>query len=537
MTSDIATESFQTEIIVCNDADTRLREQARMLDLASDAIHVQDLDGRIRYWNQSAERLYGWASNEVLGACIAGLGAADAAGLEKERDARAQAGQGEWSGELNRIAKDARPFLVHSRWTLVRDPQGHPESFLVMETDITAKKQIEAQFLLAQRLESVSTLAIGIAHDLNNILTPVLMIGPLLRAEIKDCRTLALLDSMEAGARRGAGIVQQILTFARGVKSAGTPLQTGRLLREFSSFIRQSLPDNIALNLAVPADLCMVQAGSTELHQVLANLFVNSREAMPRGGSLTLSALNAVLDPKAAAAIPGARAGRYVVWIVADTGVGIAPGNLDRVFDPFFTTKEVGKGPGLGLSTVLGIVRGCGGCVQLKSRLGCGTEVRIYLPAAGAPPAAKPPPDPPGGGGELVLVLDGNEAVAAVVQKVLAASGYRVLASSDGAEAVELYRRNWRQIDVVLADLMMPGMEKTIGALRQINPALRLVAGSALSPEQIPSWLRVPDERLLRTPYQTSALLDTLRNVLGPRDRSPSAAAQHPDPCCELSLP
>jgi hypothetical protein len=187
------------------------------------------------------------------------------------------------------------------------------------------------------------------------------------------------------------------------------------------------------------------------------------------------------LDEKAAAAIPNAVPGRYVVWTVADTGAGIAPRHLDRVFDPFFTTKEVGKGPGLGLSTVLGIVSGCGGCIELKSRLGRGTEVKIYLPAAaGAPRPAQTPPEPPRGPGELVLILDCDEALAAVVQKVLAASGYRVLASSDEAQAVELYRRHWRQIGVVLADLMMPGMENILGAGRQ--PGGRQRRGPGRSP-------------------------------------------------------
>jgi PAS domain S-box-containing protein len=538
-TSDLyaTNESLQTEIVVRKDAQARIREQARMLDLAHDAIHVRDLDGHISYWNKSAERLYGWTADEVLGACIADLYCAGPDEAEKERKARAQVEQGDWSGELTHCSKTGRPLLVHSRWTLVCDPEGQAKSILVIDTDITEKKKLEAQFLHAQRMDSIGTLAIGIAHDLNNILAPVMMIGPLLRAEIKDRGTLALLDSMEAGAQRGADIVKQILTFARGARGAKAPLQTFRLLKEFSGFIRETFPKDIALHFAVPKDLWMVEGNSTELHQVLVNLCLNAREAMPRGGALTLSARNATLDEKAAAAIPNASAGRYVVWTVADTGAGIEPRNLDRIFDPFFTTKAVGKGPGLGLSTVLGIVNGCGGCIQLKSQLGRGTEVKIYLPAAaGAAPPVELLPEPPRGEGELVLILDGDEALAAVVQKVLAASGYRVLACSDEAEAVELYRRNWRQIGVVLADLMMPDMEKTIGAMRRINPAINLVASATVSPGQLPASLRVPDGLFLRKPYQTSALLDTLRDVLRLPDPSPTAAPEQAEPCCEMAL-
>jgi PAS domain S-box-containing protein len=532
-----ANQSLQSEILVRKDAQACIRDQARMLNLAHDAIHVRDLDGSVRFWNQSAERLYGWTSAEVLGNRITDLSGPGADDAAQERKARAQVEKGDWNGELNRCSKTGRPFLVHSRWTLVCDPQGQPKSILVIDSDITEKKKLEAQLLHAQRMDSIGTLAIGIAHDLNNILAPVLMIGPLLRAEIKDRGTLALLDSMEAGAQRGAGVVKQILTFARGAQGVRAPLQTSRLLREFSAFIRETFPGNITLKFAVPKDLWMVEGNSTELHQVLVNLCHNAREAMPQGGSLTLSARNTTLDATAAAAIPSANPGRYVLWIVADTGAGIEPRHLDRVFDPFFTTKEVGKGPGLGLSTVLGIVNGCGGCIELKSQSGRGTEVKVYLPAAaGAPQPAALLPEPPRGAGELVLILDGDEALAAVVQKVLAASGYRVLASSDEAEAVELYRRNWRQIGVVLADLMMPDMEKTIGTLRRINPAILLLASATVSVGQIPASLRVPDKLFLRKPYQTGVLLDTLRNVLRHPAPAPSAPVEQPDPCCELVL-
>jgi len=509
-------ESLQTEIIVRKDAEARIHEQARMLDLAHDAILVQDLDGRVRYWNSSAERLYGWTSSEVIGARIADQYCGDAAALDKERKARALVAQGDWSGELNHVTKTGRVILVHSRWTLVRDTQGQPKAILIITTDITEKKQLEAQFLRAQRMDSIGTLATGIAHDLNNILAPVMMIGPLLRAEIKDKGTLSLLDSMEANAQRGADIVKQILTFARGARSEKAPLQTYRLLKEFSSFIRETFPKSILLNFAVPKDLWMVQGNSTELHQVLVNLCLNAREAMPKGGALTLSAQNVTLDDNAAATIPNARPGRYVMWIVADTGVGIPSRNLDRVFDPFFTTKEVGKGPGLGLSTVLGIVNTCGGCIQLTSEVGRGTEVKILLPAvaAGTPLPEKPLPEPPRGAGELVLIVNDEEALGAVVEKVLTASGYRVLVSSDETEAVELYRRNWRQIGVVLVDLIMPDLEQVTNAFREINPAVKLMISSTMSPEQLPAPLRLPPHVFLPKPCQTAALLDTLRTIL-----------------------
>ncbi len=517
-TADLRTsnESLQTEIFVRQGAEARIREQARMLDLAHDAIHVRELDGHVSYWNKSAERLYGWSAKETAGAHITELFCGDATSLAMENKARAQVENGDWSGELSRVTRSGRHILVHSRWTLVQDGQGRPQSILIIDTDVTEKKKLEAQLLQAQRMDSIGTLATGIAHDLNNILAPVLMIGPLLRTEITDKGTLGLLDAMEAGAQRGADIVKQILTFARGVKSATAPLQTYRLLKEFSGFIHETYPPNIVVNFAVPKELWMVEGNSTELHQVLVNVCLNAREAMPRGGTLTIAAANVTLEEADAAAIPNAKPGKYVVWKIADTGIGISAKNLDRVFDPFFTTKEVGRGPGLGLSTVLGIIHGCSGAIQLKSEPGRGTEVKIYLPvaASGIETPARSLPDAPHGSGELVLIIDGDEALGVVVERVLAASGYRVLACADESEGVEIYRRHWRQVGAVLVDLMMPDIEKVVSGLRQINPKVKLVASSTMSPGQVPANLCVPEELLLRKPYKTAVLLDTLEKVL-----------------------
>jgi two-component system, cell cycle sensor histidine kinase and response regulator CckA len=507
-------ENLHTEIFVRKEAEACIREQARMLDLAHDAILVQDLDGVARYWNLGAERLYGWKSSEVLGAPIAGLYGGDALSQEQEKKARALVREGDWSGELNHVTKSGNVILVYSRWTLVRDAQGEPRSILVINTDITEKKRLEAQFLRAQRMESLGTMAIGIAHDLNNILAPVTMIGPLLRAEVKDESMVELLEAMEAGARRGADIVKQILTFSRGVGNKKTPLQTYRLLKEFCGFIGETFPNDITLQFCAPKDLWMVQGNSTELHQVLANLCLNARQAMPKGGVLKILAANVALEENVAVGIPKAKPGQYVLLTVADNGAGIAPKHLERVFDPFFTTKEVGKGPGLGLSTVLGIVEGCGGFVQLQSEVGLGTEVKVYLPAVQSgesiPPRALP--ELPDGEGVAVLVVDDDEALAGVVKKVLTASGYRVLVTSEEADAVELYRRHWQKIQAVLVDLMMPEMEKTMSALREINPRIKLIGSSTVEREQLRENLRV--EAHLRKPYETEPLLAALKICL-----------------------
>ena len=520
-TSDLRStnESLQTEILVRKDAEARIREQARMLDLAHDAIHVRDLDGRIRYWNKSAERLYGWTSTEVLGARLADLCRADAADLEKERKARALVEQGDWSGELNHLTKSGRPFLVHSRWTLVRDPGGRPQSILVIDTDITEKKKLEAQFLHAQRMDSIGTLAIGIAHDLNNILAPVMMIGPLLRAEIKDRATLGLLDSMEASAQRGADIVKQILTFARGVKGAKAPLQTFRLLKEFSGFIRETFPNNIALNFAVPKDLWMVEGNSTELHQVLVNLCLNAREAMPRGGALTLSALNLTLDENAAAAIPNATAGRYVVWTVADTGVGIAsqePGpRLRSIFHHQGSRQRPRPGPvhrprhRAQLRRLHSIEKPVG--PRHRSQYLSPRRRRRHAPAR--PNSSPNRPAAPANWSWFWTATKPSPPSSKKSSPPPATASW----------PVPMKRKPWNstvatgaQIGVVLADLMMPDMEKVISALRQINPAVNLVASS--------TRVSRANARLLAHPGQPIPA-QTLSN-----QRPPRRLAQRPGP-------
>ena len=350
------------------EAEEKVRSQAELLDLAQDAIAVRDLDGCVLYWNKSFERLTGWSAAEAVGQLIVKLVKPDPA--DHDRANRMLLDEGHWNGELALETKDGRPFTIMSRWTLVRDAQGRPKSVLTINTDITEQKKLEAQFLRAQRLEGIGALASGIAHDLNNILSPVLMIAPLLRNTVSDAESREMLDSIESCAQRGANIIKQLLTFARGVPGARVPLPVGYLLRDMEKIIRETFPRDIRPRLDTSKDLWPLVGDATQIHQVLMNLCVNARDAMPDGGTLTLGAKNVIVDAAFAAMAPDAKPGPYVRVSVADTGTGIPPENLDRIFDPFFTTKEIGKGTGLGLATVLGIVRGHEGFVRVDSRLG-----------------------------------------------------------------------------------------------------------------------------------------------------------------------
>ncbi len=366
----------------------KMREQAALIDIATDAIFVRDLAGKIMFWSQGAERLYGWQAKEAIGKTAREL-------LKKreipklEEALTTTVNQGFWQGELTQFTKAGDEVLVASRWTLVKDALGHPKSLLEVNTDITDKKRLEAQFYQAQRLESLGQLASGIAHDLGNMLTPILAIAQLLRMSQKDAdsATRGHLEVLERSAKRGVDMVRQIVTFAQGSSENKTTIDIVTLLQEVIDIARQGCPPSIEIRqnisplLERDAQLREVSADTTHLHQVFMNLFINARDAMPTGGVLTLSVERCFVDKSMANKNLNASIGDYVVVTVTDTGSGIPPEIRDRIFDPFFTTKGPDKGTGLGLATVLGIVKNTGGFLSVSSEVGQGTQMKVYLPA------------------------------------------------------------------------------------------------------------------------------------------------------------
>lgn len=365
----------------------KTREQAALIDIATDAIFVRDLAGQIVFWSQGAERLYGWQTDEAIGEPAHQL-------LKKREISELKVAlnttieKGFWQGELTQSTKAGKEILVASRWTLVRDSSGRPQSLLEVNTDITDKKRLEAQFYQAQRLESLGQLAGGIAHDLGNMLTPILGIAQLLRLTHKgtDASTQKQLDLLESSAKRGVNMVKQILAFAQGSAEDATAIDMVALLQEVINVARQGFPGAIEIcqdiaQLEDAHQLRQVSADSTHLHQVFMNLCVNARDAMPNGGVLTVSIDSCFVDEDIASKNLEASVGHYIVVTVADTGTGIAPEVRDRIFDPFFTTKALDKGTGLGLATVSGIVKNAGGFLRVYSEVGNGTQMKVYLPA------------------------------------------------------------------------------------------------------------------------------------------------------------
>jgi len=499
-------------------AEEQIREQAALLDKAQDAICVTDMEQRILYWNRSAEALYGWTAAESLGKYTNELLFKNDSSRQMEA-LKSLISKREWKGELHQVTKHGTEIIVESRWTLVHDNEGRPKAILVIDTDITEKKKLEAQFFRSQRLENIGMLASGIAHDLNNVLAPIMMAVPMLRENVIEPADRNMLDMLDRSARRGAELVQQILSFARGVEGEHKLMQLRHLLADLEKMIRETFPKSIQLQKNIDPDLRPIHGNPTQIHQVLLNLCVNARDAMPNGGTLAILAENARFEEPQVRRHAGVKAGPFVVLMVVDTGSGIPSELLERIFEPFFTTKEPGKGTGLGLATVRGILKNHGGFVEVKSEVGKGTSFRICLPAA-EPQSSQTTftkqAELPVGHGELVLVVDDEEAIQQIARATLENFGYRVISANNGAEALAVYKQHGNEVKAVILDSMMPFMDgaATIRALREIAPRLRIVGVSGLSVDDEISTGAGGVQAFLTKPYTAQDLLLKLHVVL-----------------------
>ena len=323
--------------------------------------------------------------------------------------------------------------------------EDNPEEGVSFAVDLTERKKLEQQFLRTQRMESIGTLAGGIAHDLNNTLGPIIMSIDLLKMNCPDQSSQELLAIISSSAQRGADMVSQVLSFARGVEGRRMEVQVKHLVREIEKIVNDTFLKNIQVRTIIPNDLWTVRGDPTQLHQVLLNLCLNARDAMPAGGILTISVENLTLDAQYAGQSLNveAEAGPYIFIQVKDSGGGMSSETMERIFDPFFTTKELGKGTGLGLSTTAAIVKSHGGFIRVYSEVGKGTTFKIYLPAQVEPTAAEAEhaAEMPRGNGELILVVDDEAAVREITQQTLQAFGYRAIVATDGADAVAVFAR------------------------------------------------------------------------------------------------
>jgi PAS domain S-box-containing protein len=496
--------------------EQKIREQAALLDVATDAIFVRDLNNKILYWNSSAERLYGCHKNEAIGKKTTELwGEKKISQIQSALNTLVK--YGSWEGELDQTTKFGKEITVESRWTLLKEFEGKAQSILVVNTDITQKNLLESQFLRAQRLESIGTLASGIAHDLNNVLAPILMTAQLLESQLHDQRSKRLLPILINNAKRGANLVKQVLSFTRGMEGDRTLLQPKHLINEIKEVVRETFPKTIQVSDEIAQNLWMISGDATQLHQVMMNLCVNARDAMPNGGKLTIYATNFLVDKNYAQMHLDAKVGSYIMISIADTGVGISPEILDRVFEPFFTTKELGKGTGLGLSTVLGIIKSHGGFINVQSDVDKGSNFQVYLPAQEvAEIKEEAEVELPLGEGELILVVDDEDSIRDITKTSLESYNYKAITASDGIEAIALYAEHRDEISVVLTDMLMPAMDglTTIRTLLHINPQVKIIAVSGLvSSDKVTSITDIGIKAFLSKPYTAKQLLQTIGDV------------------------
>lgn len=506
-----------SRITALQQAETTIRAQAELLNQTQDAIMMLDNQRRIIFWNKGAERMYGWTSAQVIGVGDQVLYRPEnhtpkGYGSIHERET--------WSGELEQITSHGGALTVDSRWTVVKDDQGQPKGILILNSDITEKKNLELQFLRSQRLDSLGSLAGGVAHDLNNALAPIVMAVELLEHQGDAAERAKLLETIRASTQRCTRMVKQILSFARGSKGQAGPVQMRHLVSELAGIIRDTFPKSITFDVEQSKDLRPVQGDVTELHQVLLNLCVNARDAMPNGGRLRLTVENLRLAQPVSSVKGRVPPGTYVRLAVSDTGSGIPPEVLPRIFEPFFTTKQPDKGTGLGLSTVASIVRHHHGHIQVQTEPGRGTTFVIYLPAAAAPDLdqqVRKETVLPRGNGELILVIDDEEAVRELAKTTLENYGYRVLSAANGQQGVACFEQHRHEIAVLLTDTDMPRMDglTAVSSIQKLKPNVQIIIASGTKREV--GQLQNLDARHLTNlgkPYTLEALLQGVAGAI-----------------------
>lgn len=504
-------------------AEQRIREQAQLLDKARDAILAYDLDGEIVYWNKGAERLTGWSAEEILGEraheCLYDPGQQDK--LQQCHDTMME--EGEWTGELRMRTADEDERVVESRWTLVRDNTGAPKQVLVINTDITERKQLESQFLRSQRMESIGRLVGGIAHDLGNLLMPITLGVKVLRRrlDVSDEKIERTLSMIQQSAARGADMVEQVLAFARGVEGERVVLDLCAIVEEIENITDETFRESITVITHVPDDLRPVVGDATQIQQVLMNLCVNARDAMPEGGTLTIDAQTVTYSEADAQRNIDAKPGTYVQVRVEDTGTGMPDEVADKIFEPFFSTKEEGEGTGLGLSTAYSIVKSHDGFIDVDSEEGVGTTFRVHLPAAPeeerdeapaeAPPTADAVPD-----GEHVLVVDDEAFILETAKQTLEDEGYAVTTIADAREALPWVEEQEGAVNAVITDLRMPDMNGLdfIRTLHARHPDLPIIAISGLADGRTEEALQAGAQAFLAKPITAEKLQQAVREAL-----------------------
>jgi two-component system cell cycle sensor histidine kinase/response regulator CckA len=503
-------------------ADEELRKLSRAVEQSPASIIITDTGGNIEYVNPKFTQVTGYHPSEVIGQNPRILKSGHTPSREYQQLWETISSGNEWRGEFQNKKKNGELFWESASISPVRDPAGIITHYLAVKEDITERKKLEQQLWQAQKMESIGTLAAGIAHDFNNILAIILGYTSLMHRAAGDSpRVATALEAIGKAVERGAGLVRQILTFARKTEFNLEPLDVNVVINELSKMLAETFPKTIPLSLELAENLPVISMDHSQLHQALLNLCVNARDAMRDHGSLTISS-GAISGDDIAARFRNAAGNHYVVISVSDTGVGMDEATKSRVFDPFFTTKEKGKGTGLGLAVVFGVIQAHQGFIDVESEPGKGTTFRVYLPIpvkalATAPEVSSVEEEIPGGT-ETLLVVEDEEMLLELVATLLEQKGYRVLGAADGERAVEVYNRHQNEISLVITDLGLPKLDgwEVFKRVRKINPKVNVFLASGYVDRDLKQEILGSGVKgFLQKPYRPEELLKTVRKALG----------------------
>jgi PAS domain S-box-containing protein len=503
-------------------------ERARLfsaVEQAGESIIVTDPDGAIVYVNPAFERATGYTSAEAVGRTPRLLKSERLPREFYEELWRTILGGQVWHGEIVNRRKDGTLYTERQSITPVRDERGRITRFVSIGQDVTQSKELEAQLRQSTKMEAVGRLAGGVAHDFNNLLTLILSYSELLVQGLPEGSPLRRqAEAIETASERAAALTRQLLIFSRKQVVNPRVLDVNLVVSNLGKMIERLIGEDIDLRVRLVPEPALVKADPGQLDQVIMNLAVNARDAMPRGGRLTIETATVELDNEYASRHIGTTPGRHVMLAVADTGVGMDAETLSHIFEPFFTTKGPGQGSGLGLSTVFGIVKQSGGDIEVQSESGMGTTFRIYLPRVEAPPeghAAAAPSAPAPVGSETVLLVEDDAGVRELAAEILTHKGYRVLEACDGAEALGVVERHSGPIHLLLTDVVMPGLTgpELAAQVRTLRPRIRVlyISGYTASAHEI---LQASGSALLEKPFSPDGLARKVREVL---DREPEA--------------
>jgi PAS domain S-box-containing protein len=510
-----------SDITTRRQAERDLQRLATAIEQAAESILIIGTDYTIGYVNPAFERISGYERLEVIGQRLHSL-----AGPGKDEESfeamlRCLDQGAPWNGRLVSHRKDDSLCPLETTISPIRDEAGAITSFVVVGRDVTHEEHLQRQLIQAQKMEAIGTLAGGIAHDFNNMLQAILGYGELLAMDMPTHeRGYREIGEIIGAARKGAELVQQLLTFSRKLESKKRPLNLNQEVQQVRMLLARTIPKMIDIELALAEEIHIVNADAVQIQQALMNLAVNAKDAMPEGGRLTIATANVTLDETFVQTHLDARPGEYVRLRITDSGHGMSPEVLEHIFEPFFSTKGPGRGTGLGLAMVYGIVSSHDGFIVCDSHPDQGTAFSIYLPAIQQEAEITYLQEIEASllvGWETILLVDDESAIRDLSQQALTKAGYEVLTAEDGESALELYRREHERVDLVILDLIMPGMggRRCLQELFTINPTVRVLVASGYAPEGAATAALADGARaFLRKPFEIMQLLKAVRNLL-----------------------